>query len=115
VRHWQPYEARYHALRAPLERMARAHPEYGYRRTTTGSPLDQPPHRLQAMRDLPQPPHLATRLRHCYRDCLRMDIQSKVRYCTLGMTDFLCMSSRAFRKRSKRVICALPTEPVVPL
>jgi hypothetical protein len=27
VRHWQPYEARYPALRAPLERMARAHPE----------------------------------------------------------------------------------------
>jgi hypothetical protein len=35
VRHGQPYEARYPALRAPLERIARAHPEYGYRRTTT--------------------------------------------------------------------------------
>jgi putative transposase len=35
VRHWQLYEARYRALRAPLERIARTHPEYGYRRTTT--------------------------------------------------------------------------------
>lgn len=30
-----PYALRYAALRAPLERIARAHPDYGYRRTTT--------------------------------------------------------------------------------
>ena len=30
-----PYETRYAALRAPLERIARAYPEYGYRRATT--------------------------------------------------------------------------------
>ncbi len=30
-----PYEARYASLRRPLEQIARAHPEYGYRRTTT--------------------------------------------------------------------------------
>lgn len=30
-----PYAARYATLRAPLERIARAHPDYGYRRTTT--------------------------------------------------------------------------------
>ena len=30
-----PYEARYAVFRAPLERIARKHPEYGYRRTTT--------------------------------------------------------------------------------
>ncbi len=30
-----PYAARYAALRAPLERIARTHPDYGYRRTTT--------------------------------------------------------------------------------
>ncbi|MGE5287803.1 MAG: integrase core domain-containing protein [Micromonosporaceae bacterium] len=30
-----PYAVRYAALRAPLERIARAHPDYGYRRTTT--------------------------------------------------------------------------------
>ncbi len=35
VRHPRPYEARYAALRAPLERIARTHPEYGYRRTAT--------------------------------------------------------------------------------
>jgi putative transposase len=29
------YAGRYAALRAPLERIARAHPDYGYRRTTT--------------------------------------------------------------------------------
>lgn len=33
VRQPRPYEARYAALRAPLERIARTHPEYGYRRT----------------------------------------------------------------------------------
>jgi putative transposase len=31
----EPYGERYRGLRAPLERIARAHPEYGYRRTTT--------------------------------------------------------------------------------
>ncbi|HEX2712883.1 MAG TPA: IS3 family transposase [Candidatus Acidoferrales bacterium] len=31
----EPYAARYAALRRPLERIARTHPEYGYRRTTT--------------------------------------------------------------------------------
>lgn len=30
-----PYEARYASLQRPLEQIARAHPEYGYRRTTT--------------------------------------------------------------------------------
>ena len=30
-----PYAARYADLRAPLERIARTHPDYGYRRTTT--------------------------------------------------------------------------------
>lgn len=30
-----PYATRYAALRAPLERIARTHPDYGYRRTTT--------------------------------------------------------------------------------
>ena len=35
VCHPRPYEARYAALRAPLERIARTHPEYGYRRTAT--------------------------------------------------------------------------------
>ena len=30
-----PYAARYALLQRPLERIARAHPEYGYRRTTT--------------------------------------------------------------------------------
>lgn len=34
-RHPEPYAARHAALRPPLERIARAHPEYGYRRTTT--------------------------------------------------------------------------------
>lgn len=34
-RHWRAYETRYAALRWPLEQIARAHPEYGYRRTTT--------------------------------------------------------------------------------
>ena len=31
----QAYAARYADLQRPLERIARAHPEYGYRRTTT--------------------------------------------------------------------------------
>jgi putative transposase len=31
----EPYAARYAALRRPLERIARLHPEYGYRRATT--------------------------------------------------------------------------------
>jgi putative transposase len=31
----EPYAARYARLRRPLERIARTHPEYGYRRTTT--------------------------------------------------------------------------------
>jgi putative transposase len=35
VSHGQPYEARYTALDAPLERIARTHPEYAYRRTAT--------------------------------------------------------------------------------
>jgi len=35
VRPPRPYEVRYAALRAPLERIARTHPEYGYRRTAT--------------------------------------------------------------------------------
>jgi putative transposase len=35
VEHPEPYATRYAALRGPLERIARAHPEYGYRRTTT--------------------------------------------------------------------------------
>lgn len=30
-----PYATRYAALRGPLERIARTHPDYGYRRTTT--------------------------------------------------------------------------------
>ncbi len=30
-----PYERRYASLQQPLERIARAHPEYGYRRSTT--------------------------------------------------------------------------------
>jgi putative transposase len=32
---WRPYEAKHAALRSPLEGIARAHTEYGYRRTTT--------------------------------------------------------------------------------
>jgi putative transposase len=42
--HPRPYEERHAALRAPLERIARAHPDYGYRRTTTelGEQLDRP-------------------------------------------------------------------------
>jgi hypothetical protein len=31
----RPYAERYAVLRTPLERIARAHPDYGYRRTTT--------------------------------------------------------------------------------
>lgn len=34
VHHPRPYEERHAALRAPLERIARDHPEYGYRRAT---------------------------------------------------------------------------------
>jgi putative transposase len=33
--HPEPYEERYAHLRRPLEEIARQHPEYGYRRTTT--------------------------------------------------------------------------------
>lgn len=42
--HPRPYEERHAALRAPLERIARAHPDYGYRRTTTelSEQLDRP-------------------------------------------------------------------------
>lgn len=32
---WQSYEEKHSYLRAPLERIARKHPEYGYRRATT--------------------------------------------------------------------------------
>lgn len=45
--HPRPYEERHADLRAPLERIARAHPDYGYRRTTTelserlGRPVNQ--------------------------------------------------------------------------
>jgi putative transposase len=35
VGHPHPYEERHARLRAPLERIAVEHPEYGYRRTTT--------------------------------------------------------------------------------
>jgi putative transposase len=35
VDHPRPYEERHADLRAPLERIAREHPEYGYRRATT--------------------------------------------------------------------------------
>lgn len=35
LEHPEPYAARYAALRGPLEQIARSHPEYGYRRTTT--------------------------------------------------------------------------------
>ncbi len=35
AQHPQPYEERHGDLRRPLERIARAHPDYGYRRTTT--------------------------------------------------------------------------------
>jgi hypothetical protein len=44
VQHPRPYEERHAALRSPLERIARAHPDYGYRRTTTelSEQLDRP-------------------------------------------------------------------------
>ena len=44
AQHPRPYEERHAALRAPLERIARAHPDYGYRRTTTElcEQLDRP-------------------------------------------------------------------------
>lgn len=35
TRTWRSYEERHASLRRPLERIARAHSEYGYRRTTT--------------------------------------------------------------------------------
>ncbi len=35
TRIWRPYEAKHASLRRPLERIARAHSEYGYRRATT--------------------------------------------------------------------------------
>lgn len=47
VEHPRPYEERHAGLRAPLERIARANPDYGYRRTTTelserlGRPVNQ--------------------------------------------------------------------------
>lgn len=44
AQHPRPYEERHAALRAPLERIARTHPDYGYRRTTTElcEQLDRP-------------------------------------------------------------------------
>jgi putative transposase len=33
--HPEPHSERHAALRRPLEQIARAHPDYGYRRTTT--------------------------------------------------------------------------------
>ena len=58
--HVVPYEGRHAALRAPLERIARRHPAYGYRRATTelqelvGRPVNHKVvRRLQRLWDVP--------------------------------------------------------------